>query len=330
MQLYSHVQDVPLALAVFLASDYYDHDDDPYTISATTLMKPLRQIVLSHRVMGKDLLMPLPEMIKNRIGAAIHDGIERAWKTNHVKAMQAMGYPQHVIERVLVNPTPAQVAAHKDCIPVYLEQRLVKQIGKWKVTGKFDFVGQGMVQDFKSTTVWYYLKQINNNKYTQQGSIYRWLDPKLITDDQMLIHFIFLDWQASKARNDENYPKRAFHKQGFELHSVAKTDLFVRNKLAQIEQYWDAPEQEIPDCDDEELWRNDPVFKYYKNPSSTKRSTKNFDNRQDAYQRWSEDGAVGKVVEIPGEVTACKYCPSFSVCKQKDRLIAAGQLNVAY
>ena len=48
---YANVSEVPLALAVFLASDYYDYDTVPNTISATTLLKPLRQIVLPPRIL---------------------------------------------------------------------------------------------------------------------------------------------------------------------------------------------------------------------------------------------------------------------------------------
>lgn len=329
MQLYSHVSDVPLALAVWLATDTYDHDDDPFTISATTLLKPTRQIVLAARVKGKDLLTPLPEMINSRFGQSVHDGIERAWLHNHKRALQALGYPQHVIDRVLVNPSKEQLLLTPGAIPVYLEQRLKRKFGRWTVTGKFDFIGEGKVQDFKSTTVWVYLNQVNNNKYALQGSIYRCLGQELITQDVMDIHFIFKDWNAGKARSaPDDYPRRAYHTQTFRLHSVPDTERFIVNKIAQIEKYWDAKEKDIPDCDDEELWRSEPEFKYYKNPQKMTRSTKNFDTKAEAYQRWSEDGGVGVVKEIPGEVTACKYCPSFPVCGQKDRLIAAGELKM--
>ena len=48
MRKYLNNSNVPLSLAVFLATDNYDHESD--TISATTLIKPLRQIILAARV----------------------------------------------------------------------------------------------------------------------------------------------------------------------------------------------------------------------------------------------------------------------------------------
>jgi len=327
MQRFTNVSDVPLALAVFLASDYYDYNHDAHTVSATTLLKPIRQIILPSRISMEDGMASLPDMMSNRLGAAVHDGIERAWLNNHQAAMTSLGYPPKVIDRVRVNPKPEELT--DSVIPIYLEQRLTKKVGKWTVTGKFDFVGDGRVQDFKTASVWSYMNQVNATKQTQQGSIYRWLDPKLITQDEMDIHHIFMDWKAGMVKTDPNYPNQRFKKQTFPLLSLAETDGFIRRKLQQIEQYWDAPEDEIPECNSEDLWRSEPQFKYYKNPASIKRSTKNFDTMHDARLRFIEDGSVGLVKEVPGQVTACKYCQAFPICSQKDALIASGDLLMA-
>ncbi len=325
--LYGNVSAVPLALAVFLASDYYDYNSDLDTVSATTLLKPLRQIILPSRISAGEGLVDLAAMMNNRMGAAIHDGIEKAWITNYRTAMQALGYPDRVIDKIVINPQPGFDL--EDRIPIYLEQRLKRKTGKWTISGKFDFVGEGRVQDFKSTSVWTYKNQVNSKKYTQQGSIYRWLDPQLITQSEMDILYIFTDWKAAMQRSDPNYPPNRFLKQTFPLMSLNETGAFIERKLRLIEQYWDANEQDIPLCDDEELWRSEPVFKYYKNPTKVLRSTKNFDSVHDARLRLIEDGSVGLIKEVPGQVTACKYCPAFAACSQKDALIAQGDLLVS-
>ena len=325
-QRYMNVAEVPLALAVFLATDHYDYDDTPNVISATTLLKPIRQIILPSRIPAGDGLISLPDMMSNRLGSAVHDGIEKAWKTNYKDAMLAMGYPQRVIDKVVVNPSPDYLIQFPDCIPIYLEQRLKRQFGKWTISGKFDFIGEGRVTDFKTASVWSYMNQVNATKQPLQGSLYRWLDPKKITQDEMDIIHIFMDWKAGMVRTDPSYPTQRFKKQTFPLLSLSETEQFIRRKVEAIEKYWDAPEEEIPNCDDEDLWRSEPVFKYYKNPTSTKRSTKNFDNAHDARLRHIEDGSVGVIKEVPGQVTACKYCPAFIACSQKDSLIAAGEL----
>lgn len=326
LQRYTRVSEVPLSLAVFLATDTYDHNDDPQTISATTLIKPLRQIILGSRIPLSEAMIELPQMVSSRMGSAIHDAIDRAWKTNYRQAMQELGYPEKIINRISINPKPEDITP--ETIPVYLEQRISRQLGKWNISGKFDFIGEGLVEDFKSTSVYSYLSGSNDNNYILQGSIYRWLNPDIITQDRMAIRFIFTDWSAAKARADPNYPPNRFHSKVFDLKPLNETENFIKQKLSLIDQYWDAPEDEIPECTDEELWRSEPIFKYYKNPEKMSRSTKNFTSMQEARLRLAEDGGKGIVVEKPGEVTACKYCSAFSICTQKDSLIAKGDLNL--
>lgn len=324
MQRYSNVSSVPLSMAVFLATDGYDYNSDPYTISATSLIKPLRQFILGNRVSQEDSSVDLTQMVASRMGSAIHDSIERAWTTNYAGALEVLGYPKKVIEKVRVNPKPEEL--QDGHIPIYLEQRAHKKVGKWTVSGKFDFVGDGRVEDFKSTSVYTAINKTNDAKYIMQGSIYRWLNPTLITRSEMAIQFIFTDWSGAKARADQAYPQNRIQQRILPLKSMNEIDHYVNQRLRLIEQYSNAPEEAIPLCTDDDLWRSEPVFKYYKNPAKLSRSTKNFENKQDAYLRLSEDGNVGIVKEVPGQVMACKYCSAFSLCSQKDALIASGDL----
>lgn len=322
MSKYANTSSVPLSLAVFLASDFYDHEEN--TISATSLIKPLRQIVLSARVPEDMTPLELVNLVPSRMGSAIHDAIERSWKDNYQAALDSLGFPKRVIEKIRINPKPEELT--DGLIPIYLEQRAHKQVGKFLISGKYDFIGDGRVEDFKSTSTFTAMNNTNDEKYIWQGSIYRWLNPQIITKDEMAIQFIFTDWSKAKAMQDPKYPQQRIQQRILPLKSIQETDAFIKRKLGQIEQYWDVPEDQIPLCTDADLWRSEPVFKYYKNPASRKRSTKNFDNRHDAQLRFIEDGSVGIVVEQPGQVTACKYCAAFALCSQKDALIASGDL----
>lgn len=326
-QKYTHVSDVPLSLAVFLASDSYDYNDDPNTVSATTLLKPLRQIILGSRISNEQALLDLTQMVPSRIGTAIHDAIENAWKNNYKKALSSIGVSKAVIETIRLNPSKEELNV-EGVYPVYLEQRHHRKIGKWTISGKYDIVIEGKVEDFKTTSVYTYIKGSKESTHTLQGSIYRWLSPDIITADEISIQYIFTDWSAAAARSSPDYPQTRFKTKTYKLLSLAETEKFIKDKLSQIEKYWDAPEEQIPHCSDEDLWRSEPIFKYYKNPEKTSRSTKNFDTKLAAMIRLIEDGSKGIVVEKPGEVSACKYCKGFPVCSQKDQLIAAGDLNL--
>lgn len=318
---YINPQNIPLALAVFLATDDYDYE--PNTISATTLLKSVRQFILSKRVDAEDNPIDITNMVSARMGTAIHTAIEKAW-TNPKAVLKKLGYPKQVYENIVINPV--EVLGNQ--IPVYMEKRSYKNILGYTLSGKFDFVAEGKVQDFKSTSVYSYLNQSNKEKYILQGSIYRWLNPDIITKDTMLIHYIFTDWNKKDSMSNQNYPPNRIHTQELKLLSLKQIEQWITNKLTDINNYLLSEEQDLPLCTDEELWRKDTVWKYYKNPKKTSRSTKNFNTYQEALTYSILDGSVGIIKEVKGNVAACKYCSAFPICSQKDSLIQSGSLVI--
>jgi hypothetical protein len=327
MQEYTNVTGVPLSVAAFLANDSYDHDDN--TISATGLMRPIRQSILAPRVPTAEAKIDLQSVWKSRQGTAIHDAIERVWTTDQYKtAMKAMKYPDAVIDRIVVNPDNVE----PNDIPVYLEQRLYREFMGYNISGKFDFIGDGTLEDFKSTSVFTWIYGTKTDDYALQGSIYRWLDsaqdkPK-ITSDHITIQFFFTDWVGFKASSETNYPANAVMKKDIPLLSLAETEQYITAKLTALNFYDGADESDLPNCSDKDLWRKPPVYKYYKNKNSTKRSTKNFDSQTEAYARMQQDNNVGMVKEVPGQVVACRFCPAFPICTQKDEYLADGTLII--
>jgi len=192
MQTVVNQTGVPLSVAVYLASDNYDYD--PTAISATALLKPIRQQVMAARVPQEANQIDVLNLVKSRLGSSIHDGIERAWTGDHYRqAMLKLGYPAKVIDRIVVNPDPATVKPNQ--IPVYMEQRLYRDFMGKRISGKFNFIAEGRLDDFKSTSTFTWVNDTKREYYQLQGSIYRWLDaasphPR-ITQDQMAIQFFY-------------------------------------------------------------------------------------------------------------------------------------------
>ncbi len=314
---------VPLSLSIWLAHSDYDRSSDPKTISATSLLKPIKSIVLGMQATEQGTT-DVMDLVPSSLGTAIHTAIETAWKSPSLKAtLQGLGHPQRVVEGVVVNPTPEQLV--EGVIPVYMEIRSYKEVDGWTVSGKFDFISNGMLEDFKSTGTYNYMSQSNSQKYIQQASIYRWLNPTLVTEDTFAINYIFTDWSSIKAKQETEYPKSRLLQQKFQLMSVPETEQFVKSKIALINRYVNAPET-LPDCTPEELWMKPSVFKYYKNPEKLDRSTKNFDSYWEANQRMAEDGNVGKIVEVKSEAVFCRYCAASAVCPQAANLVKEGRL----
>ncbi len=322
---YTNKHDVSLALAVFLMYDDYGYDDRPNSVSATGIMRPLRQLVLSQQNKQALKVVDISDLVASRMGSAIHNGCEQAWTdpANIAKALKVLGASDESITQVVVNPESVE----EEQIPVYVEQRTEAPLGDFIITGKYDLILDGTLNDYKSTSVWTYIYDSNAWNYTVQGSIYKWLNQDKITSDYININYIFTDWSASKARQDpKQYPQQRVLTKKYPLWSTSEIEYWLANKLDQYQALADAPQEMLPECTDEELWASVTVHKYYKNPNALTRSTKNFNDLDEALIRKADDGDVGTIVTVPGEVKACRYCPVVGLCTQAEGYLASGRL----
>ena len=315
---------ISLSLAVWLLHDEYDYVNEPNYISVTTLMKPLRHIILPRRIPRELVETDVSDFIARALGHSLHDSIEKAWVKGYRRILSLLGYPEAVIDRIRINPTPEELAATPNAIPIYLEQRAKKTVTvngmTWTVGGKFDMVAEGIVHDNKSTSAYTWVYGGRDEEHQQQGSLYRWLNPDKITEDFIRINYIFTDWQKSQAKQNPNYPQKRVESKDIVLLSEAEVQRWVEWKLQLVMKYWDAPERDIPNCTDEELWMSDPKFKYYADPAKTSgRSTKNFDSLLEANAFKAEKGNKGIIITVPGEPKRCDYCDAFPLCTQKDK-----------
>jgi hypothetical protein len=313
--------DVSLALAVWMLHDEYDAINEKDYISVTTLMKPLRQIILPPRIQqGQHEVPDVMDYASRALGNSMHAAIERAWTVGHHRSLELLGYPKTMIERVMINPTPEQLAQREDAIPIYLEQRALRPLDGYVIGGKFDMVAEGIVQDYKSTTVYTWIQGTRTEEHQLQGSLYRWLNPGKITEDFVRINYIFTDWQKMMVKSTQGYPQHRLMHKDIPLLSVEQTQQWASSKLALIKKYWNAPEKEIPHCTDEELWRSEPTHKYYADPTKINgRSTKNFDTVREANQFRAGKGK-GLVISVPGSPKRCGYCNAFPICTQREKL----------
>ena len=324
----TNVSGINLPLAVWLLHDTYDYVDMENYISATGLLKPIKQTILAARIPPTNREMDIAENIARALGHAIHDSIERAWITPGAAAgaLKKLGYPETVIDRIVVNPSDEMLRERNDVIPVYLEQRAFREVVVNGVTytigGKFDMVADGVPFDHKSTSAFSWLFGTKDEDHQLQLSLYKWLNPEKISSDEACVNYIFTDWSRMQAKTNPKYPQKRVEEKRLPLLPVQQMDRWVHDRLSLIQRHWNDPEEKIPECSDKELWRSEPTYKYYKDPSKLSgRSTKNFDSKHDAEQFKAEKGGVGVVITVPGEAKACNYCPVYDLCKQKDRYL---------
>ena len=318
---------VPLGMAAYLAFDEYDFKPSDKAISTTSIIKSVRQIILTRRVASEnDTSEDVLDRVNSRVGHAVHDAIERVWldPEKRTKALQALGWSASRIERVLVNPKEDEL--FDGCIPIYMEQRGEYTINGWSISGKFDRVDDGQLSDYKTTSTYTYTNQSNRDKYILQGSIYKVIHNKIINGPELTIQYWFKDWSKAKAHIDSKYPASPVLAQKLPLMTEEETVEYLDYKTRQLNHFESKPESELPKCTDNDLWRDAPKFKYYSNPDNLSRATKNFDNLIAANTHMHQQGK-GIVLVEQGKVRACNYCLGRYTCSQYKEYINAGLID---
>lgn len=326
--MYTNNGNIPLALAVWLAADDgYDLKPGADVYSATTLLKPTRSVILSRRLQEQDAqgTVDISDLVPARVGTAVHTATEVAWLYHREKALKNLGIPDSVIDRIALN---ADDEDDPDKIYIYMEQRSAKKIEDCWVSGKFDFVEKGRVMDIKTTKTYTWIAGDKMDDYRLQGSIYRWLNPGIITDDHMDVMFVFTDWSPLKAQADpKNYPPKRVIIKTLPLLDLSETELFIRKRLQELKGYRDSPQEDLPLCTPQELWMNPSKFALYKDANKTARATKLFDNRQDALTA-AQAFPNPLVLERVAEPKFCRYCAGRPACTQAENYVNQGILKL--
>ena len=309
---YINSTNMSLLMSVWAIASDYDGKNQGKCISATSLLQGTKITVMSRRADKDKLAVELSDLIPSAYGSAIHASIEKAWKSKRLpEYLLSLGLNQETIDNIRVNPDKVT----PDIIPVYLEQRASKELNGWTVNGQFDAIVDGQLMDNKSMGVYGYLKGTNKDKFIWQGSIYRWLNPDLVKEPSIAINYIFTDWSKADTYKPD-YPKSRILTERYLLHSLKDTEKFISNKLAELDKYMDGPENEIPECTSEDLWRDKSVWKVYKDASSPRAMSGGVkETYQEAISFQMIKGGIVK--EIKGQVKRCLRCPAFNICKQR-------------
>ena len=297
---FTNILGLPAVYVDWLVNDDYDHNYNPYTISATSLMKPIRGLILSVRH-ASELQQDVSNLVASKLGNAVHDSIARVVTPGVIKETR--------VERFL-------------------------SIGNvtYTITGKFDIlVDNGdetwTLRDIKTTSVWAYIFGGKDEDYRAQLSIYRWLlSPNKKVNDISYIDFFFTDWSTAKAKHDSQYPKqRLYPGHQIKLLSLQETEAYILSRLIQLEDSKNIPDNDLPYCTSEELWAEPEVFAVMK--EGAKKATKLCDSMVEAVEYMRIKKVAGYIERRAPKVKRCSYCSAAPMCSQREELEKDGLLT---
>lgn len=226
--IYTNRLNLPPLVAEILQNDsFYDHDAAKGTLSATTLLRPVQEIVLCER--HKDeLTQDVGDRLWSLWGSGVHAIIEQFMRQ------------------------------HKGDV-AYVEKRLKARICGEVVSGKFDILlGGNKIVDVKTTSAWTMVYGDRVEEWIAQLSIYRWLLSKSKKFETPLreanIMAWFRDWDKRKAQEIAKYPRFPVIELPIMLWEIEDTEKFLRDTIIDIKNARQFDDENQPPCSDRDRW----------------------------------------------------------------------------
>lgn len=184
------------------------------------------------------------------------------------------------------------------------EQRLFMTVNGWTVSGQMDVLEDGVLSDFKVTSVW---SRDGKAEWEQQLNLLRVLcEHHGHKVDRLQIIAIYRDWQKSKTF-DKDYPETQVGVIPVPMWPLERAQAFMLERVK-------AHQHDEPGhCSDDERWLTPTVWAVKKD--GRKSALKLFDNQEEA-QEMADDLGKGHFVEFrPGEYRRCaSYCNVSHAC----------------
>lgn len=203
------------------------------------------------------------------------------------------------------------------------EEKLEHQYNGLTIVGKSDNYKDGVITDYKVTSVWSYLLG-GHKDWETQLNCYAWLWGKhnfLVAN--LIVNAILRDWQRSKLR-DPDYPRIPFVCVGLPLWEFGFQEEYIKSRV-------ELHKAEPLECTPEEKWEKPTTHAVMK--KGRKSALRVLDSQDSALEWINKNGLMRKeyedesteficepkpgisIAERPGEYTRCKsYCPVRSVC----------------
>jgi hypothetical protein len=315
---------LPQAVVDAVANDPYTRGDSD--ISVTQLIQPPYQRKLRQEV---EIVEDASDKIWSMVGQIGHGILERAYPEAFeddgrfwikVKAFLTRLGLWEIVEDAIISRSGYEIPAALTAFETYqkngvvAEHRLFMPVNGWTVSGQFDVIDHGCLQDYKFTSVWSVIGE-TKQEWTQQLNLLRLLAIHHGIDvPQLRIIAILRDWTKTKAKIDSQYPQQQVVPVDIDVWPLEYTKTFM---LQRVIAHQDA---NPPPCTDAERWKRDDVWAVMK--VNLKRAVKLHDTEQQAKNHVTELGKGHFIQQRPGEYVRCQdYCNVAHRCPQMETAV---------
>lgn len=254
--------------------------NEPGEVSATTLIKGVKEILLTDRHWDE-------------ITVDVKDSMWALWGTATHKLLE------------------------KEYDGTFTEEKFEEKVNGLTVTGRVDCydMEHEILYDYKTTSAWKIVYK-NFEDWYMQGMIYAWLlSKKGLKVNKCKFVAILRDWSETESKRKADYPVSPVYVYEFDVSDadLKSVEEVIIQKVAQIEKSKDIADDELPECAKNERWASADVYAVMKKGRKT--SLKNFDNEEEAEKMATELGENHYVEVRPGTDKKCtRYCACCEFC----------------
>lgn len=257
-----------------------EEHNKPGCISATTLLKGVKQVILEHRHWEE-----LEDDVSNRcwqlFGTSVHKLLEEK------------------------NPD------------AFTEEHFEFQTGGKTVTGQVDLydMEEKTITDYKTASVWKVIYK-SFDDWKKQGLIYAWLlKHQGLEVNKCRFIAMLRDWSVGEAKKKPEYPQSQIYEYTFDVtkSDLAEIGMFITKKVEEIVNAEGMSDDDIPPCSAEERWAKGDTWAVMKEGRKT--ALKVCDTQEEAEEYASKAGADCHVEKREGKSPRCEdYCLCCNYC----------------
>ena len=190
------------------------------------------------------------------------------------------------------------------------ELSLKREVDGFNVTGTCDYLHDGVLSDWKTTSVWSVM--LNNewlDKVEKQLQVYAWLLKPTHQVNKLEAVVVFTDWRRGESLSKPDYPAQNVQSYSFSVWPDEKIEAYIKERISL---HKDASYA----CSLEERWARPSSYAVMKEGRKT--AVRVFPTEAEAVNYRIDLDAKHSVVHRPGEHIRCQeYCPARAVCTFK-------------
>jgi hypothetical protein len=280
--IFTNKYNLPKTVYDVLAADGYKAGKDNY--SATSLLKSPRQLQLYKRNYDK-IQEDVSDRVWSLLGQAAHNVLEK----------------------------------HGDDSSL-TEERLYVNIGDKVLSGQVDHYHDGVITDYKVTSVWTIMKQSKIEDWTKQLNTYAFIFKRnRYTVNRLQIIAILRDWSETEKLRYSNYPESPIVAVPITLWEDVVQEAYITDRIELHNSAEKLPSVGLPPCTPEEMWQTPNVYAVMK--EGRKSALKLFESEEDAKQFSANvSDEAGNHIYIQTRLGTCRncerYCPVSNFCSQ--------------